>query len=152
MGSTTATFGIPVLNSVSQVAFRAFLSGNSVNGANDSGIWAVDRAGLIRLIAREGDSLEVTPGNFRTIASIGFLGGTGNGEGGVSGFNDVGQLAFQASFTDGTSGIFVSNLVAIPEPATWIMLMLGLQAILFWRNRVRPDLNFLPNFLTPTSP
>lgn len=33
--------------------------------------------------------------------------------------NDRGQIVFQAEFTDGTQGIFISNAVAVPEPATW---------------------------------
>jgi hypothetical protein len=35
----------------------------------------------------------------------------------------LGQLAFSATFTDGTSGIFVSNRVAIPEPATFALTL-----------------------------
>ena len=42
-----------------------------------------------------------------------------------SGFNNLGQLAFRAYFTDGTGGIFVSNRVAIPEPSTLALAALG---------------------------
>ena len=76
----------------------------------------------MQLIARRGDLLEVAPGDFRTISGLNLVNGfsldsgTGNSDGRPSGFNNLGQLAFQASFTDGSSGIFVSNLVAVPEP------------------------------------
>ena len=43
-----------------------------------------------------------------------------------SGFNDRGQLAFWAQFTDGTEGVFVTNLVAVPEPSGCYLLALGL--------------------------
>ena len=58
----------------------------------------------------------MAPGDFRTVNSLGFTANTGNGDGRPSGFNDLGQLGFFASFTDGSQGIFVSNLVAIPDP------------------------------------
>ncbi len=71
----------------------------------------------MQLIARTSDLLELAPGDFRTISFLGFVSGTGNSDGRPSGFNNLGQLAFLASFTDGSSGIFVSNLVAVPEPS-----------------------------------
>jgi hypothetical protein len=37
---------------------------------------------------------------------------TNGSDGRPRGFNNVGQLAFWASFTDGTQGVFVSNAVA----------------------------------------
>jgi hypothetical protein len=70
--------------------------------------------------------LEVAPGDFRIIYSLDFIGGTGNGDGRPSGFNNRGQLAFHARFTDDSRGIFVSNVVAIPEPNSLLLLALGL--------------------------
>lgn len=95
-----------VLNSAGQVALLADLT----NGKE--GLWATDRSGVLQYIMCEGDLLEVAPGDFRTVQDFGFFGETGNGDGRPSGFNNLGQLAFSASFTDGTSGIFVSNVVA----------------------------------------
>jgi len=46
---------------------------------------------------------------------VSLLGDAGNGR--RFGFNDQGQVAFEAFFADGTSRVFVSNLVATaPEP------------------------------------
>jgi hypothetical protein len=95
-----------LLNNAGQVALLASLT----NGKG--GLWATDRDGALQYIVCEGDLLEVATGDFRTIQSFRFFGETGNGDGRPSGFNNLGQLAFSASFTDGTSGIFVSNAVA----------------------------------------
>lgn len=111
-----------VLNAHGQTAFQTWLTGEGVGVLNNSGIWAENLAGELQLIARAGDVLDVSDDparpDLRTISFLRFVGGTGNEDGRGSGFNDVGQLAFSAGFTDGTSGIFVSNLVAIPEPGT----------------------------------
>jgi hypothetical protein len=101
-----------ILNSVGQVAFTQPLAGPGVDSTNDHGIWATDRTGAQQLIAREGDELEVAPGDFRTISELSFVGDNGNSNGWPSGFNNFGQLAFWASFTDGSEGVFVSNKVA----------------------------------------
>ncbi len=101
-----------VLNNVGQVAITSPLAGPGVDSTNDHGIWATDRSGAQQLIVRKGDELEVAPGDFRTISELGFVGDTGNANGWPSGFNNFGQLAFWASFTDGSQGVFVSNDVA----------------------------------------
>lgn len=114
------------LNAAGQVAIYSELVGTGVDLSNNAGIWAEDRTGVLRLIARTGDALEVRPGDFRIVQQLRVLQGIGEESGGhMSSFNERGQLAFQASFTDGTSGIFVSNLVAVPEPTTIVMLILG---------------------------
>jgi hypothetical protein len=105
-----------VFNAAGQIAFQSSLRGSGVNSENDLGLWATDLEGTLHLILRTGDLLEVAPSDFRTISGFEFHGDTGNEDGRVSGFNDLGQLAFFAYFTDGSSGIFVSNLVAVPEP------------------------------------
>ena len=125
-------FGNPVLNGSGQTAFIGALTGTGVNTSNNSGIWAEDSSGHLTLIAREGNLLDVDDGpgvDLRTIRALIFSGGTGNEDGRRSGFNDLGQLAFRARFTDGTEGIFVSNLVAVPEPSAILLaLLLGLFA------------------------
>ena len=54
---------------------------------------------------------------------------------GASGFNDRGQVAFLATFTDGSSGLFVSNLVAVPEPDTGLLCCLVVMAMGLCRRR-----------------
>jgi hypothetical protein len=105
-------YNAPVLNNGGQIAYMAALAGPEVNSTNDFGIWATDRAGATQLIVRKGDLLEVVPGDSRTVSELSFVGGNSNSNGWPSAFNNVGQIAFWASFTDGSQGVFVSNEVA----------------------------------------
>lgn len=126
------TFGAPLsvrfpefsLNRLGQAAFHTPLSDGS------SAIFAESFSGELRVIARSGKLLDVSDDplvqDFREIATLHFVGSSGNEDGRRSAFNDLGQLAFAASFTDGTSGVFVSNLVAVPEPSTLGLLSFGL--------------------------
>jgi hypothetical protein len=104
------------LNSQGRVGFIRHFKSSLAGSAVGEGIWAQDVDGALKLIVATGMDLEVLPGDVRTIESLVFYGKGNNESGYRSSFNDRGQLAFYAAFTDGSSGIFVSNLVAIPEP------------------------------------
>jgi hypothetical protein len=125
-----------MLNAAGQTALVGQLAGSGINSSNLIGIWATDSHGALQLIARAGDQLEVAPGDFRTIGGLVLpftdsqSRSTGNADGRPSAFNNRGQLAFRATFTDGTSGIFVSNRVAIPEPSALALVAVGVVALL----------------------
>lgn len=102
----------PVLNGAGQTAFRAFLTGPDVNSDNDGGIWAEDPDGVLTLIVRDGDTIQVAPGDARTINYTDLILGAGGQDGRPTSFNDSGQLAFRATFTDGAEGIFVAGRFA----------------------------------------
>lgn len=102
------------------------------------GLWATDPHGILKLIAREGDPLQVGPNDVRTISTLQFVTHSGNGDGRNSAFNDKGQIAFSAYFTDGSSGIFVSNLVAVPEPAAILSLTITVICNMTARRHSRP--------------
>jgi len=110
------------LNDRGQLAFLGRLRGTSITGANDAGIWATDVDGSLHLIAREGDTIEIAPGDMRTISFIATREPSGGQDGFARFLNDQGEIAFQANFTDGTSGIVVAR---IPEPATAVLLLSG---------------------------
>jgi hypothetical protein len=110
--ATRESFAEGELNDRGQVAIGLKLAGAGVDVSNDFGIWATDSTGALRLIAREGDQLEVAPGDFRTISELNRTYHTANSNGWPSAFNNFGQFAFWASFTDGSQGVFVSNAVA----------------------------------------
>ncbi len=133
LSNPTALYESPMLNDVGQTAFFGSAAGS---GVGYHGIWATDRTGILQLIAREGDPLEVAPGDLRTISELGFVRfGTGNSDGRPSGFNNLGQLAFSASFTDGSSGVFVSNRVAVPEPSALALAAAGFALCIVRRRR-----------------
>ncbi len=117
----------PSLNAPGQVAFLARLAGPGVGDAqgNAFGIWAQSINGGLELIAREGDAMEVEPGDLRTIARLSFATESGGEDGRARGFNQRGQVAFGATFTDGTSAILISNRVAIPEPSGALLAFLA---------------------------
>jgi hypothetical protein len=99
-----------VLNNAGQTAFAATLTGTGVSATNDGGIWVQGLDGQLRLVAREGSALEVSPGVNRTVSAL-FLAGSMNTEDGRrAGLNDLGDVAFLANFTDGSSGLFVSDI------------------------------------------
>jgi hypothetical protein len=102
------------LNERGQTGFAGLLQGPGVSGANDFGIWAQDIHGVLQPIVIEGQMLEVAPGDMREIELLLF------GE-----FNDQGETAFAAYFSDGSSGVFVSSAVAVPEPTSLALLLLG---------------------------
>ena len=106
------------INGAGQVAFYAFY--NAPGGAG-AGLFAQDAAGVIQLIARTGQSIQIAPGDVRTIETLQIIntGPTGNQDGRATFFNDQGHLAFRATFTDAeeTDAILVSDGVASPYRA-----------------------------------
>lgn len=112
---TDATFGsffrnTPSINRFGQIATPAILV--EPGGANKQSLWATDLEGNPVMIARVGGSLEVAPGDVRTITAISMLTFHGDDDGKPRGLNDLGQVAFSATFGEGLSGIFLSNAVA----------------------------------------
>jgi hypothetical protein len=117
-------FGGLELNDFGQAAFTAYFRGDDVPGVA-VGIWATDRSGELQLIARVGGSIEVAPGDLRTIQQLSLVSdGTGNGDGKPSGLNNRGQVAFWALYTDG-EGIFVSDVAAVPEPSAQVLAIVA---------------------------
>jgi hypothetical protein len=119
------------LNGRGRVAFAGILKsdGSLVTEANNDGIWAQDQNGVLRLIAREEDVIDVAPGpaeDLRTIASLHFN-SVGNDDDGQSvSFNDAGQVAYFATFTDGSAAAILSNIATVPEPASVGLVYAGL--------------------------
>lgn len=97
------------MNSNGQIAFRGILVGEGIDNTNNTGIWAQDADGALGLVIRAGDTIEVAPGDLRVLSHPSFASGSGGEDGLRYGFNDLGQIAFVASFTDGTSGVLVAS-------------------------------------------
>ncbi len=88
----------PTLNSAGQTAFRADLTGSGVNSTNNRGIWATDWTGVLQLIARRGELLEVAPGDFRTLSDLDFVTDTGNGDSRPSAIQQLGPACVLGQF------------------------------------------------------
>jgi hypothetical protein len=128
-GTTDASFkflSAPAINALGQVVFYAGLSGAGVNDNNSSGIWMETSPGNLQLIVRAGDSVEVEPGVFKTVAGAFHLATTGEDDGLERNFNDHGELALELSFLDGSAGVFVF----VPEPSSLAMAAFATLALL----------------------
>jgi hypothetical protein len=139
-------FGVflePSLNAGGQVAFMASGFRNLDGAFVDSafGIWGQDRGGRLRLVASVGDLLEVGPGDYREIASLMFASATGGEDGKARGLNDAGQIVFRATFTDATSGVFVSNALITPEPPMSALFVLSAAYLLFRPETLRTSMS-----------
>lgn len=123
------------LNNSGQAAFAATLSGGDIGGFGERGIWASDRHGELKLIAIEGQLVDVSSDplveDLRTIRDLGFDEHYRD----IFKLNDRGQIAFRAIFSDGSQAVLVSNVVAIPEPSSWTILGFGSLAV-FIRLRI----------------
>lgn len=135
--TTFGTFLKPAMNALGQTVFMAsaFQFENGAVASSGFGIWGQDRSGRLRLVAREGDLLEVAPGDVREIEQLLFASAAGGGDGRATGVNDFGQVAFGAIFTDRTSGVFVSTALTIPELGASTLLWTALVLVFFNRCR-----------------
>ena len=87
--------------------------------------------GFERIVA-EADTLQLAPGDDRTIDQLGLLSSSNNEDGHQSQFNDNGELVFAAQFADRTAGVFV---VTVPEPpATTMSPFVAMFLFLAFRN------------------
>lgn len=112
------------LNAQGQAAFFVNLTTdpliNPVDNLVGGTIYATDLEGNVQIIARTGDLFDVNDDplleDFRTLDQVT-----------LNGFNDRSELLFHATFTDGSSGLFVA---LVPEPSSLALLGLGGLALL----------------------
>ena len=124
------------LNDRGDLVFYAFLDGPGIDGSNNGGIWAL-AGGEVILLAREGDTIEVDPGVFATIAELSYDDVLGSASGMTQRgcLNERGEVVFAAEFTDGIDRIVVAT---IPDPASVLLLAAGVAATLRRRRVRRP--------------
>lgn len=92
--------------------------------------WATDLAGTVQLIAQQGQVIPIGPNDTRVISELQTVQSSQHVSDRPNFFNDRGQIAFLASFTDGSQAVLVSNRVAVPEPSTlFIVLSFGICSI-----------------------
>lgn len=109
----------------SQVAFSSRLVDIGTGEFKGSGVWAEDGNGVLRSIAQTGDFIDVDMGpgiDLRQVSLVNDISLGSNQSGLPSQFNDLGQVAFVAIFTDGSQAIVVSA-ATVPEPALWTLML-----------------------------
>ena len=111
--------------------------GEMIAQLSDKTIIGANALGQLTVIARPGDSIQVAPGDFRTIQSILTVVG-GETSGSATALNDVGFVTFTATFTDGSTGTFVSSALVVPEPASIVLATFGIAFLAVHRYRPRP--------------
>ena len=99
----------PVVNGHGQTMFSANLS------TGDSAIFATDPFGdnpaeSIVKVVRVGDVLPTGPSQTGILAGFTVQTNSGGEDGRATGFNDAGQLAFHASFTNGSTALMVARV------------------------------------------
>lgn len=114
-GTTFVDFNGPLINARDQVLFSASASVPGVFRPV-TGIWATDEFGTLKLIARVDGEILLPGGETVTVAGVGFPGPTTTLGAMPQGFNDRGEIAFYATFTDAPPAVLVSTLVAVAEP------------------------------------
>jgi hypothetical protein len=93
--------------------FFAHLTGDALDPNRAHGIWAEGPDGLLQLIARAGDLVELPGGELSPLASVQF--------GPEFGVGEKGHIAFIGGFVSNEFGVFVSSAVAVPEPGALLV-------------------------------
>ncbi len=101
---TFASFGYPALNNRGQLAFTATLAGTKGGSSDNEGIFVTDPALRITQAVRSGMKI-----GSETLARPSFV--AGPNPGGVSGFNDEGDLAFWAALGGNYAALLWSELI-----------------------------------------
>jgi hypothetical protein len=99
-------FQFTALSDSGHVAFIGYI--DAPGGGVDGGLWIWDGEALSS-IAIPDEIMEVDTGDFRTVDDVVFLGANEDSDRHGRGLNGAGQLAFLATFTDDTVGIFLAS-------------------------------------------
>ena len=110
-GQTFTNFPIPpTINANGRAAFLGQLIGQEVTSANREGIWVVEEDGAAELVARQGDQVEVAPGDVRTIFDLSALLSQSIDTGEPRGIDDDDELVLTVLFTDLSAAIIRATL------------------------------------------
>ncbi|MCC7013315.1 MAG: hypothetical protein IT454_12190 [Planctomycetes bacterium] len=122
VGATVAAFlaqGSFHVNEIGQVSFQADLTGgDTVVGVNDGALFAWDPSTGIHLVAREGDSVEVQPGVFKSFFTYGNI-QFNNGDANPLGWNRNGLMVLRLNFNDSTSALLTVQVPTTPNPQSY---------------------------------
>jgi hypothetical protein len=111
------TFNAPVfnpsINDAGQVVFYAGLTGAPVFQFNGDSVWATSLTGELTPIIVRGQSIEISPGDFRTVNTCGsYL--VSNASAAQTGktyqLNNNNQVCVTATLSDGTTAVYVATI------------------------------------------
>jgi hypothetical protein len=108
----------PSLNAIGQLLIPVLLQigPGGVTAASDAALFLTDSDGTLQLLVREGDPLEVAPGDVATLGTLGGLGGepgSGGSDGRPEVLNDRGEAAFVGTLSDGRAAAFVASVAGL---------------------------------------
>jgi hypothetical protein len=107
-----------VSNSLGRLAFKARF--NDEHGSwSEGGFWAEDENGNLQLLLRSGDLVETGTGEFAAVAMDSWD---------IADFNERGEVLLRANI-DGFVSVYVATLEAVPEPATFVLAIIGAAAM-----------------------
>lgn len=122
-GMPGVTFGRPTfspsINNAGQVAFYASLIGAPPFQPSGDSVWVTSPNGDLTPVVVKGQTMEVSPGVFRTVSACGsYLVATGcaaqNGQ--TYQLNNSGQLCITVNLSDGTNAIYVASFPGCMNP------------------------------------
>jgi hypothetical protein len=107
-GAAFGSFAQLVLPDQGGAVFLANLATTTagVTAATSQGVWAINTAGQLRLVARNGGILTDGNGDKKTIASLSIFTASTATAGQTRYFNNAGDLIYKVTFTDETEGIY----------------------------------------------
>jgi hypothetical protein len=118
-----------------RAVFQAFLSGSSLDPNRDRGIWAEGIDGILHLVARRGDSVQLPSGDVVQLTSVEFA-----PDFSVSG---AGYVTFVSTLSNGQKAVFVSNVALVPEPTSALLVVVAITAISAVRRRKKSESRLL---------
>lgn len=119
-------FGDFAVNGRGQVALSSGLVDAVTGELTARGIWVEDNHKSLQPVIITGDLIDVDSGpgvDLRQVVDVRDIGTGGNQVGLSSRFNDLGQVAFVASFADGSQALLVSAST-VPEPSGSVLGLL----------------------------
>ena len=91
------------------VGTLAINAADGVNAGNNLGLWALDGYGILQLIFRSGETVTVD-GVKKVVRTFKALTAPAGSVGAVHGYDDLGDVAAIANFTDGSSALLVFSI------------------------------------------
>jgi hypothetical protein len=115
------------MNDAGQVLFSASYGVDMGPYVTDVGIgiWAQDLSGVLHPILLKGDLVDVDPGPGIQLRTVNKIDGELIGNSESRTFNELGQIALNVGFADGSYGLFVSNQLLVPEPVAWTACLIA---------------------------